>query len=106
MKIKYLKNIFLGSKAKPKYRSIRAKLLVRKFTPELYFITLPVFGNNMLEIYSSAQFRQKHYRKTPVYVIGLAIGKEEALNVVTDIIDTTYRETNNFAIKEYLNFGM
>lgn len=106
MKIKYLKNIYLGVEAKEQYRHIKARLLIRKFSQELYFITLPVFGNELLEIYPSIQLKQQHFTNYPVYVVGLAVGKAEALKVATDIIDTTYKDTSKFAIKEYLNFGM
>ena len=40
-----------------------------------------------------------------IYVVGLAKGRDEALNLVRDIIDEVYNATGGFDIREYLGFG-
>ena len=52
---------------------------------------------------------QPHFKNKNVneemYVVGLAKGRDEALNLVRDIIDEVYNATGGFDIREYLGFG-
>ena len=45
------------------------------------------------------------YITEDIYVIGIAEGKKEALELVRDIIDEVYSNTGGFNISQYLRFG-
>jgi hypothetical protein len=48
---------------------------------------------------------QPYYKKADrdIFVVGIANGKDEAYEVVRDIIDDVYSHTGAFDIKKYLN---
>ena len=60
--------------------------------------------NYLSNIYSNHYFKNKNVNEE-IYVVGLAKGRDEALNLVRDIIDEVYNATGGFDIREYLGFG-
>ena len=49
-------------------------------------------------------FKNKSYRDK-VYVVGLAKGRDEALELVRGIVDDTYSHTGGVDVAGYLRFG-
>lgn len=77
-------------KKKKRYQRLLEK---NKLTRPLYCITLPVNGENIMEIYSSAEIWFRWYRKRRMTVVGLALSRENAEKLVAQIcLDTVSRE--------------
>ena len=45
---------------------------------------------------------QRGYPKRKIFVVGLAKGYEEALEVASSIIEEVYRQTGGFDVRKYL----
>ena len=108
--MKLYKRLYLGDNAKEhKYVVLGIVLKKRLSKDDIYLITLSDNDNNLLDIISSNYFLQPHFKKkfidSKLYVVGLAKGYEEALEVVRTIIDEVYSNTGGFDIPGYLNFG-
>ena len=60
-------------------------------------------------MYSANVLLQPHLKEKKVlkdiYVVGIAKGRMEALELVRDIIDEVYHNTGGFDISGYLKFG-
>ena len=98
-------NLYCGEKAaKGKLRLIH-RLQKGKAEPNVYILTLPENREqNILDIYSAITFKQNHFDKKVKYVVGIAKGRDEALDVVTRLVDDMYKSGNNFNIRDYLGF--
>ena len=46
---------------------------------------------------------QKGYPKKELYVVGLAKGSDEAVEVAASIVEEVYRMTGAFRVEDYLN---
>jgi hypothetical protein len=55
-----------------------------------------------MEIIPSATLLQKTFRNRCQKIIGVAKGKEDAYQLMQDILMETYRHTGNFHVKDYL----
>ena len=59
-------------------------------------------GRDQLEIYHCALLQQRYYRKNSPYIIGIANGYEEALELVRQIAEETYKQRGDCDLKRYL----
>ena len=74
-----------------------------------YLIILSSNAHNLLEIISANELKQPFYKdktvQNHIYVVGLAVGYDEALEVVERIIKEVYQATGGFDLQSYLEFG-
>lgn len=87
----------------------KARLLRRlekgKLVPDIYVLALPESRErNILDIYSSLELMQPHYKGRDKYVVGLAHGKEAAVELATSIVEQMYSANGNFDIRTFLGF--
>lgn len=85
--------MYLDADLAPKKKHYQKLLEKNKRTRPLYCITLPVNGENMMEIYSSTELWFRWYKKRDLTVIGLAGSREKAERLAAQIcLDTVCRE--------------
>ena len=68
----------------------------------IYLLTLAENPVNLMDIIPAAMLIQKSFYGICPKIIGMAKGKEEALEMVRSLIDEMYRETGTFATAEYI----
>ena len=107
--MKWYRYLYLGDNArKAKYKTFG---LIRKnrFTIDTYIIAISDNPDNILDIYSANMLKQPHFKnksyRDKVYVVGLAKGRNEALELVRCIVDDTYSHTGCVDVAGYLKFG-
>ena len=92
-------------KAKKKERKIRKLVEKRKLRSLKYYcIAFPSNKENILDIYNMGEFLFAHYRKATsedVHIIGLADSRDDAAELVREIIDEVYRESGTFDVERY-----
>ena len=82
-----------------------------RFQLDTYLITLSDNPDNLLDMFSANVLKQPYFKKQTgihareIYVVGLAKGYAEGLEVITAIIDDVYQQTGAFDIPGYLKFG-
>ena len=59
------------------------------------------FPGNLLEIVPSYMLIQKSYYARCPEIVGMAKGKDEAIDLAVDIVKNIYGETGAFQVKEY-----
>ncbi|MCR4908172.1 MAG: hypothetical protein K5985_05020 [Lachnospiraceae bacterium] len=67
-----------------------------------FLVTLPRFGNDLLEIYSFRMLNKRYYRLYPPLIVGVAKGYDEAVNTARRIVEETWRSTGGFDVKGYI----
>ncbi len=107
--MKWYKKLYLGDNAKEAKYKIFGKIRQNRFTFNTYLIILSSNAHNLLEIISANELKQSFYKdktvQNHIYVVGLAVGYDEALEVVERIIKEVYQATGGFDLQSYLEFG-
>lgn len=107
--MKWYKNLYMGDNAKKEKYKVFVHIVKERFQKDTFLIILSRSSGNLLEIVNSNFIFQPHFKKksvkSKIYVVGLAKGREEALELVRVIIDDVYQNTAAFNIREYLHFG-
>lgn len=98
--LKWHKNYYRGANVKNLPR-IRTKLMQGKPVPGIYLITLSENPHNLLEILPALTLVQETAARICPEIVGIARGKEEALDLITQMVQTVYEETGELNIKEY-----
>ena len=85
-------------------RGIRRFHKVR-YIPGVFVVTLPLFGDGILEIYELNEFRQKIYEEMidSIHIVGAASSRAQAVRLVRDIIDDIYKKTGGVDVKGFFN---
>ena len=91
--LKWQENFLAGESVKDPEK-IKKKLNSGKPVLGIYLLTL--------DIIPAAMLIQKSFYGICPKIIGMAKGKEEALEMVRSLIDEMYRETGTFATAEYI----
>ncbi|MGN0160411.1 MAG: hypothetical protein ACI4AQ_03375 [Lachnospiraceae bacterium] len=99
--MEWYKNLYLGEMAaRKKYKLLRK--INKRWLSKAYIITLPSNEENVLDIYSYNEILQHHYDENQLFVIGLAHGKEEALELTKNIVFEVYRACGNVNVTKYI----
>jgi len=91
--LKWHKHYYTGSGVKNSSR-IRRRLEHGKPVPGIY-------PRNLLEILPALTLIQESAADMCPEIVGIAKGKEEAMDLVTEMIRTIFSETGGFEVKEY-----
>ena len=93
--------LYIGEKLSGKSEKIKAKLNRKLFLPDVFLITRPTNEENLFDIFEAKELLFPYHRKREILVCGLAKDKEEALTLVTTMLEEMYRETGGLCSKEY-----
>jgi hypothetical protein len=100
--IKWAKNLYLSDNiSTKKLDNIIKSVENGKLMFEVYCILLASNPDNLFDIMNANEFLFPYYKRKENYVIGLATSKVEAFELVKDMIDIVYKETNNFSVREF-----
>lgn len=100
--MEWYNNLYIGENAKKRKKRIITKIKLNRPQLGVYVITLPMNDRNALEFYPSNVILQKHYRKMNMTVVGIAIGKDEALILVQKILMDCYKQTGQFLVRKMI----
>lgn len=85
--------MYLDEKIARRRKKYQRLLEQRRLLQPVYCITLPVNGENIMEIYSSNELWFQYYREKTLVVIGLARTRENARKLAAQIcLDTVCRQ--------------
>jgi hypothetical protein len=90
--MQFCDRVYFGEKAKRNGPEIMEKLKRGSLQPEVYVITPPLAGNNLLEIYPSAELLLPPFCAQERLIVGVAVTYWEALEVVRQIVDDLQKQ--------------
>lgn len=101
--MKWDENLYVGNSISHKKNRVKWKIIHNAGQLDIYVIALASNPSNLLDVIPAWELMQKSYPgKKEKYIIGLAGSYEEALEVVTTIINEVYSNTGQFQILNYL----
>ena len=98
--MKFIDMLYTYETKEKKIKNMMKKVQNRKVVPSLSLITMPVFGDGLLEIYDYNQLLQPFYKKyyDDIVVVGIAKDRGSAMNLVEEIMqdycDSDYYDEN------------
>ena len=101
----FYKNLYVGPSI---YNPEKVKKKLRRGEGQLtiYVIVLspskPGTGSNQLEILHSANLQQPYYKTYPPFIIGIADGMEEAVELVRSLVQEAYDHSGSADVRAYL----
>lgn len=98
--MKFYRNLYVGESIK-KPNKVKWRLRHNAGQFQVYVIALAE-GEDQLEIYHCAFLQQGYYKKNPPYIIGIAGGYAEAVDLVVEITEAALKETGRADLKRYL----
>lgn len=102
--MKWYHDLYVGDSIADKANRIKWKINHNAGTVSVYVIAFASNRQNLLDIIPSWELMQKAYPgKKEMQIIGLAKGYEEALELVQQIIEETYRNTKTVDVRAYLH---
>ena len=99
--LRWQKNYYVG-KSVEEPRRIKRKINAGKFVPGIFLLTLSNNPENLCEIVPAVMLMQKAYVEICPLIFGMAKGKKEAMDMVSELMEEVYRETGSFQVAEYL----
>lgn len=99
--MKIPKNIIFGKTALHLKAKILKSLKSNKFIPDIYIIAFPSAKNGILEIYPSYAFTIYPQYMEHIEIVGIAWGRDEAMEVVSNLIQDCYNSYGDFDLKNY-----
>ncbi len=100
--MKWYAHLYTGEQARKSAKRLIRRINTGKPTRDIYVLTYPTNEHNVLDIVPTAVLLQKVARQNCPEIIGLARGRDEAYELVQQIIMETYSKNGNFHVQEYL----
>ena len=100
--VNWYKNLYVGDTAKKKQKKWMHRIEKKKAAPGIWLLTMPSNPQNNLDVIPADLLLQPAVRKSCPLIVGLAVSREEAVELVEKIALETYRETGEVKIREWL----
>lgn len=95
------KRLEVGKKAAPHRDSIIWRMKKGKKQKDLFVMTLAANPVNLLEMYPENAVIQPYFLQSDLVVVGIAIGKSEAEELIRSTIEKIYGETGGLDVRAY-----
>lgn len=99
--MRYYKHLYLAEGIRKKEKVIR-KLEKNQLQMNIHIITLSQNEEDQLEIYNSMILLQPEFPHDDFFVVGIAKGYEDAVEMVEEIAQEVYNKTKGADIRSYI----
>ncbi len=99
--ITWAKHLYMGKKVEKSRDQVITSINNRKAAFGVYCITYASNPGNLFDVIEANQLLYPHYTNTEVYIVGLAKGKEEALELLENMLMEIYNHTGEFDVRSY-----
>ena len=101
----FYKDLYVGSSIRDPEK-VKKNLRIGKGQFTIYVIALspsrPGIGANQLEILHCVNLQQPYYKQYPPYIVGIASGRIEAIELVRSMVQEAYDHTGSGDVRAYL----
>ncbi len=100
--MRWFSRLYVGEKASKRRFAIIQGIREQKLQPDVYVITPPQNGNNILDIYPSPMLLLPPYRDQDLQILGIAVTYWEALEVVRRMVDDMVQSEAGLCLSKFL----
>lgn len=100
--MRFYRGLYMSPSIEKKRNRVIWKLRTGRPQPMIFVIALAK-NNDLLEIYHSGMLKQTYYKRknNAPYIVGLAVGYWNAIELVADIFEDVYRITGGYDVKSF-----
>ena len=99
--MKFFQDMYVSEAVASHTDELIAKIKQNSVVKGLYLIVLAENSENLLEIIASREIVKPMYSKRELWIVGLAGGRKDALQLVEHMIGQMYEQTGTFDIRTY-----
>ncbi len=99
--VQWANELYMGYKMNKRASRVIDCINNRKAVMNIFCICLASHSDNLFDIMDANELLFPHYKNVDVTIIGLAKGKEEAIDLVHDMIMEVYEATGEFDVRTY-----
>lgn len=99
--IMWTSRLYVGNKLKKKKDKVIASINNSEVTLGVFCIAFATHPDNLFDIMNVNELLFPHYKKAQVCIVGLAKGKEEAVDLVQNMLMEVYNKTGSFDVRTY-----
>lgn len=99
--ITWATHLYIGKKMEKSKDQVIASINNRKAAFGVYCIAYASNPGNLFDVIEANQLLYPHYARTEVCIIGLAKGKQEALELLEKMLMEIYNQTGEFDVRGY-----
>jgi hypothetical protein len=99
--ISWMSHLYVGKKIKKRKEKVIASINNQEATFNVYCIAFASHPDNLFDIMDANELLFPHYKRSEIQIIGLAQGKEEAVDLVQGMLMEVYKETGDFNVRAY-----
>jgi len=99
--IRWTSRLYVGDKIKNKKDKAIASINKKEATFNVYCIAFASQPSNLFDIMDANELLFPHYRNSEVCIVGLAKGKDEAIELVRDMLMEVYNKTGDFKVRSF-----
>lgn len=103
--MRWADNLYVSESAYEKKGTIIKKANVNAGLRHVYFVTLAGNAEDLFDIFDAAYLKQPSFYKQELDVVGIATSREDAVELVQQMIEDIYAETGAFQVREYFTFS-
>lgn len=99
--IVWSEKLYIGERAEKNCGSLKKKLEKGTPLPNVFLITRPTNEKNLFDILPATELVFPYYKRTELFVCGLAKGRDEAEVLLLSMLEDVCRVTGGLCCKEY-----
>jgi hypothetical protein len=99
--VSWTTRLYVGNKMKKKKESVISSINNSEVTFGVYCIAFASHQDNLFDIIDANELLFPFYKKSEVQIVGLARGREEAVDLVQKMLMEVYHKTGNFDVRAY-----
>ena len=100
--MQFMGSLYVGETISAKQYKIVEKVHKGEIVHGLYLIILSANPDNMLDLIPEEEALKDCYAKMQLKVVGIAIDKDEAIQLLQNIIEDSLRETGSADVRPFL----
>lgn len=97
--------IYTGRAADKKKKKIMAQIERQHYVGRTFLVTLAANPENQLDILPVCELHFPYIRRNCPMIVGIALGREEALELVQAIVQEVYESTGGVDLRGYFESG-
>lgn len=103
--IKWYEDLYLDNNVTKNVRKYMKKIEKARPVYNVFCIALASNENNVFDIINANELLFPYYKRQNICIIGLALGRDSAFEMVREIIEEMYENTGGFCAREYFCFS-
>lgn len=100
--LEWYKRLYIGDNAKKKEKWIKWCVNHKIYPKQVYLVTLASNPKNLLDVFSVKQLKHEFIKQKCPLILGMGLGKDDAVKIVQQIVEETYKSQGNTNVQRYL----